>query len=159
MSNQLSNQRPSASVLTRLMFSMIWISWIGCDTPVLHHVEPDYAKRTVSIQKILIDKPCTLGASAPAMVSTGWIPVHFMFTGDEEIIEGMTNPYVRVQIFDQQDNVLVTYTPEFVYKKDSSTFLFACFCKISPEHKGHLGRVELFGNEQLLLIRKLFRVR
>jgi hypothetical protein len=64
-----------------------------------------------------------------------------------------------VQILDPQGNAIATYTPEFVFEKDSDTFLFACFFQIQPEYKGHIGRVELFGNEQLLLIRKLFRVR
>jgi hypothetical protein len=93
------------------------------------------------------------------MVSPGWIPVHLIFSGDEEIIEGMTAPFLRVQILDPQGNAIATYTPEFVFEKDSDTFLFACFFQIQPEYKGHIGRVELFGNEQLLLIRKLFRVR
>lgn len=154
----MDNQRPIASVSMLLLFAMTWSSWMGCDKPAIDYAEPDYQKRTVSIQEVLIDKPCTLG-SPPAIVSTGWVSVHLMFGGDEEIIEGMTAPFVRVQILDPQENAIVSYTPEFVYEKDSGTFLFAFFFKIPPEHKGHIGRVELFGNQQLLLIRKLFRVR
>ena len=154
----MNTQCPIASVSVLLLFSMTWISWIGCDKPADPYAEPDYQKRTISVHKVLIDKPCTLGSS-PAMVSPGWIPVHLIFSGDEEIIEGMTTPFIRVQILDPQGNAIATHTPEFVFEKDSDTFLFACFFQIQPEHNGHIGRVELFGNEQLLLIRKLFRVR
>jgi len=146
----------SESIL--LLVAITWVSWVGCDRPNIQDAEPDYVKRTVSIQEVFINKPCTLGTS-PAMVSTGWIPVHFMFRGDEEIIEGITAPLIRIQILDSQGNASETYTPEFIYRNDSGTFLFAAFFKIQPEHRGRIGRVELFGNEQLLLIRKLFRVR
>ena len=154
----MNTQCPIASVSVLLLFSMTWISWIGCDKPADTYAEPDYQKRTISVHKVLIDKPCTLGSS-PAMVSPGWIPVHLIFSGDEEIIEGMTAPFIRVQILDPQGNAIATHTPEFVYQYDSSIFLVACVFQIQPEHNGHIGRVELFGNEQLLLIRKLFRVR
>lgn len=154
----MMTSRPVGAESMLLLVSITWIPFVGCDRPDTQYAEPDYLKRTISIQEVLLNKPCTLGTS-PAMVSTGWIPVHFMFGGDEEIIAGITVPLIRIQILDSQGNAMETYTPEFVYSEDSGTFLFASFFKIQPEHRGRLGRVELFGNEQLLLIRKLFRVR
>ncbi|MBM3964175.1 MAG: hypothetical protein FJ308_03780 [Planctomycetes bacterium] len=149
--------RPVNAESMLLLVLVTWVFWMGCDRPELQNAELDYIKRTVSIQEVLINKPCTLGTS-PATVSTGWVPVHFIFDGDEEIIEGVTAPFIRIQILDPQGDAIETCTPELVDRKDSSTFLFASFFKIQPEHRGRIGRVELFGNEQLLLIRKLFRV-
>lgn len=137
-----------------LLIAVVWC--LGCNDSIHPHIEPDYEARTVSTRLLFVGEACKLG-TVPK-VKSGWVPLHVIFIGDEEILERTTDPSIQVKFFDSLGKVIAEDRPEFLFKEDGATFLFACFIDVSEQARGTIGTIEVEGNSQFLLLRKNFRV-
>lgn len=155
--NQLALEMKTAIKSARRALTIVAISFcIGCENRPLPSALPDYAARTLSVKELFVGQKCELESNV--RVASGWVPVHFVFSGDNQILEETTLPSVSVKYLDSNGNVLAEESPEFYFREEDSVYLFACFLKVPQKAKGHFGQIDLFGNSQFLLIRKNFNI-
>jgi hypothetical protein len=142
---------------TQSIVAIAVLSFIGCDANLTTVADADYKARTLSIDTLYIGQPCKLNRSI--RVSSGWVPVHCIFRGDNEILEATTNPSLSVKLYDKDGSILLVQSPEFLLKKERSTYLLNSFFKVPRDIKPDSGVLEVFGNDQVLLLKKTFEVK